>query len=93
MHRRKGNPLTSFATYSSLERKILGTVTIPFLRISTLKKFKYEKVPKMQIKPDPALLRTSYLSNEIKKVCIPKSHETTPLINSLRHTGTNLHLG
>jgi hypothetical protein len=33
----------------------------------------------MKIKPDPALLQTSYLSNEIKKRK-PKSRETFPLI-------------
>jgi hypothetical protein len=36
-------------------------------RMSTLKKFKDENVPKMKNKPDPALLQTSYLSNETKK--------------------------
>jgi hypothetical protein len=78
MHQRNGNQLTSSATYSSLERKIRGTVTIPLPGMSNLNKFKYENVHKMKNKPDPALLRTSYLSNEIKKR-IPKSHETIPL--------------
>jgi hypothetical protein len=32
----------------------------------------------MKNKPDPALLQTSYQSNEIEKR-IPKSHETIPL--------------
>jgi hypothetical protein len=31
------------------------------------KNLKYENVQKMKNKPDPTLLRTSYLSNEIKK--------------------------
>jgi hypothetical protein len=34
-----GNQLASSATYSSLDRKILQTVTIPLPGISTLKKF------------------------------------------------------
>jgi hypothetical protein len=33
----------------------------------TLKKFKYEDLLEIKNKPDPALLGTSYLSNEIKK--------------------------
>jgi hypothetical protein len=41
-------------------------------------KFKYENVHKVKNKPDPTLLRTSYLSIEIKK-SIAKSHETIPL--------------
>jgi hypothetical protein len=32
----------------------------------------------MKNKPDLAILRTSYLSNEIEKIT-PKSHETIPL--------------
>jgi hypothetical protein len=44
----------------------------------TFLKFKYENVHNMKNKPDPALLRTSYLSIEIKKR-ITKSHETIPL--------------
>jgi hypothetical protein len=35
--------------------------------MSTFCKFKYENVMEVKNKPDPALLRTSYLSNEIKK--------------------------
>jgi hypothetical protein len=41
-------------------------------------KFKHETVIKMKNKPDPALLRPSNLSNEIKKR-VPKSRETIPL--------------
>jgi hypothetical protein len=41
-------------------------------------KFKHENVIKMKNKPDPALLRPSNLSNEIKKR-VPKSCETIPL--------------
>jgi hypothetical protein len=49
---------------------------IPFLEGSFPRKhnFKHENVIKMKNKPDPALLRSSNLSNEIKKR-IPKSHE------------------
>jgi hypothetical protein len=36
----------------------------------------------MKNKPDPALLRPSNLSNEIKKR-VPKSSETIPLINRI----------
>jgi hypothetical protein len=43
-------------------------------------KFKYENIIIMKNKPDPALLRTSYLSNEIEKMT-SKSHETIPLNN------------
>jgi hypothetical protein len=39
--------------------------------------FKYKNVIKMKNKPDPALLRTSYLSNEMKKMT-QKSHEPIP---------------
>jgi hypothetical protein len=42
-------------------------------------KFMYENVIKKKNKPDPALVQTSYLSNEIEKR-IPKSCETIPLI-------------
>jgi hypothetical protein len=35
--------------------------------MSTFYKFKYENVIEMKNKPDLAILRTSYLSNEIKK--------------------------
>jgi hypothetical protein len=45
-------------------------------------KFKHENVIKMKTKPDPALLRPSNLSNEIKKR-VPKSRETIPLRMSL----------
>jgi hypothetical protein len=41
-------------------------------------KFKHENVIKMKNKPDPAILRPSNLSNEIKKR-VPKSRETIPL--------------
>jgi hypothetical protein len=41
-------------------------------------KFKHENVIKMKNKHDPALLRPSNISNEIKK-CVPKSRETIPL--------------
>jgi hypothetical protein len=41
-------------------------------------KFKHENVIKIKNKPDPALLRPSNLSNEIKKR-VPKSRETIPL--------------
>jgi hypothetical protein len=47
-----------------IQQKILQTVIIPLPGMSTLKKFKYENVPLMK-KPDLAILRTSYLSNEI----------------------------
>jgi hypothetical protein len=39
---------------------------------------RYENIIKKKIKPDVALVQTSYLSNEIKKR-IPKSRETIPL--------------
>jgi hypothetical protein len=42
-------------------------------------KFTLENVIKMKNKPYPALLRTSYLSKEIKKI-IQKSRETIPLM-------------
>jgi hypothetical protein len=43
-----------------------------------LKAFEYNNVHTMKNKHDPALLRTSYLSNEIVKRT-PKTHETNPL--------------
>jgi hypothetical protein len=59
-------------------------VTIPgFLtrkdlhRRRILKKIKHENVSKMKNKPDPALLRPSNLSSEIKQR-VPKSRETIP---------------
>jgi hypothetical protein len=67
MHRRNGNQPTFSGTYSSLEQKILGKVTISLAGMLHFYKFKYENVHKMKNKPDPALLRTSYLSIEIKK--------------------------
>jgi hypothetical protein len=42
------------------------------------KKFKHENVIKMKNMPDPALLRPSNLTNEIKKR-LPKSRPTIPL--------------
>jgi hypothetical protein len=64
-------------------RKIFRMVTIPgFLTRKDLYciiKFKHENVIKMKNKPDPALLRPTNLSNEIKKR-FKKSHETIPLI-------------
>jgi hypothetical protein len=52
----------------------------PILQMSTVLKLKYKNVIKMKKrkKPDLDLLRTSYLSNEIKKKTA-KSHETIPL--------------
>jgi hypothetical protein len=47
-------------------------------RMLVFLKFNYENVFKMKNKPDPALLRTSYLSNKIKKRTL-KSRETIPL--------------
>jgi hypothetical protein len=41
-------------------------------------RFNHENVIKIKNKPDPALLRTLYLCNEIKKTT-RKSHETIPL--------------
>jgi hypothetical protein len=41
-------------------------------------KFKHENIIRMKNKPDPALLRPSNPSNEIKKR-VPKSRETIPL--------------
>jgi hypothetical protein len=78
MYRKNGNQPTFSGTYSSLEQKILGTVTISLAGMLHFKKFKYENVHKMQSKPDPALLPTLYLSIEIKKR-ITKSHKTIPL--------------
>jgi hypothetical protein len=78
MYRTNGNQPTFSGTYSSLEQKILGTVTISLAGMLHFKKFKYENVHKMKNKPAPALLRTSYLLIEIKKR-IRKSHETIPL--------------
>jgi hypothetical protein len=43
-----------------------------------LNEFKYKSVIKIENKFDPALLRTSYLSNQIKKR-ITKSRETIPI--------------
>jgi hypothetical protein len=59
---------------------ILGFLTLKDLyRQSTfLKKFKNENIIKMKNKPDPAILQTSFPSNEIKK-WHQKSHETVPL--------------
>jgi hypothetical protein len=46
--------------------------------MSTFYTFKYSNVIEMKNKPDPALLRTPFISNGIKKK-IPKSRETIPL--------------
>jgi hypothetical protein len=46
-------------------------------KVNLFKKFKYKNVIKMKNKPDPVLLRSSYLFNEIKKA--PKSRETISL--------------
>jgi hypothetical protein len=67
-------------------RQILKAVTISGSANSNLiycegllfQKYKYENVIKMKNKPDPALLRGSYLFNEIKKWTL-KSRETIPL--------------
>jgi hypothetical protein len=60
---------------------IPGFLTLKDLyRRSTFKKnFKHENVIKMKNKPDPALLRPSNLTNEIKKR-VQKSRETNPLM-------------
>jgi hypothetical protein len=54
--------------------------------MSTYLTFRYGNVIKMKNTPDPALFRSSYLSNEIKK-WISKSFQTIPLI----HPGTSEH--
>jgi hypothetical protein len=56
-----------------LTRKDLYRISIIF------KKIIHENVIEMKNKPDPALLRPSNLSNEIKKRA-SKSRETIPLI-------------
>jgi hypothetical protein len=45
----------------------------------TFKKFEYENIHKKKNEPDPAVLQTSNLSNDFKKI-IPKSHLTIPSI-------------
>jgi hypothetical protein len=47
-------------------------------KTSFFKHLNIKDVHKMKNKPDLAILRTSYLSNEIEKIT-PKSHETIPL--------------
>jgi hypothetical protein len=44
--------------------------------------FQYENVHRMKNKHDAALMRTSYLSNEIVKIT-PIPHETIPLTKNL----------
>jgi hypothetical protein len=53
MHRRNGNSAVGYKLLDAFsgqkdqnQRKILETVTIPLPRMSPLKKFKYENVPK-----------------------------------------------
>jgi hypothetical protein len=69
-----------------MNEKILLTVTIPgsltqkdlYRDRQLFLKFRYENVIIKKHKPDPALVQTSHLSNEIKKR-IPKARETLPL--------------
>jgi hypothetical protein len=62
----------------SFERKQFQDQQLHILT-TNFKKIKYEDLLKITNKPDPAILATSYLSNEIKKG--PKSRETIPLSN------------
>jgi hypothetical protein len=66
IHPRKGilPGITSLFTWRTVPiPRSTASCLIHILTISTLKKFKYEDLFKIKNKPDPALLRTSGLSN------------------------------